>query len=265
MIKIFRKIRQNLLLEGKTGRYFKYALGEIVLVMIGILLALQVNNWNELRKSKQAKNVYIDRLINELKADTTAFSFHIKNVKSNANDGKYIMSIINENKPIVNNKEFVLRLQNIGRVSIPRKANNSFLDLQSSGNLKLFNNDFVVNAVRSYYVTEVDFWYERYIERTTEGFLPIVTEVLPFKIGEEIIKSEMKENSNLSPSLNLEYYKVSVSNEDLELILEKIRKQRDFNFHLKNATRAHLLQIRFLRESYNQASDLIKLLKNYKE
>ena len=50
MIKFFKRIRQNLLLEGKTGKYLKYAIGEIVLVMIGILLALQVNNWNEKRK-----------------------------------------------------------------------------------------------------------------------------------------------------------------------------------------------------------------------
>ena len=53
MIKFFRKIRYNLLSEGETrkptGRYFRYAIGEIFLVMIGILLALQVNNWNNQR------------------------------------------------------------------------------------------------------------------------------------------------------------------------------------------------------------------------
>ena len=49
MIKFFRKIRQNLLMENKTGKYLKYAIGEIFLVMIGILLALQVNNWNQER------------------------------------------------------------------------------------------------------------------------------------------------------------------------------------------------------------------------
>ena len=51
MIKFFRKIRQNLLSEGKTTKYLKYALGEIILVVIGILIALQVNNWNEERKN----------------------------------------------------------------------------------------------------------------------------------------------------------------------------------------------------------------------
>jgi len=47
MIKFFRKIRQNLLRENKTRKYYKYAIGEITLVVIGILIALQINNWNE--------------------------------------------------------------------------------------------------------------------------------------------------------------------------------------------------------------------------
>ena len=65
MIKIFRKIRQNLLMENKTGKYLKYAIGEIVLVMIGILLALQVNNWNENRKAEEKEL----KLLLELKDD----------------------------------------------------------------------------------------------------------------------------------------------------------------------------------------------------
>lgn len=63
MLKLFRKIRQNLLSQGKTLRYFKYAIGEIVLVVIGILIALQINNWNERRKAfiqelNQLENVF---------------------------------------------------------------------------------------------------------------------------------------------------------------------------------------------------------------
>ena len=52
MIKFFRKIRFNLLSENNTSKYFKYAFGEIILVVIGILIALQINNWNENRKNK---------------------------------------------------------------------------------------------------------------------------------------------------------------------------------------------------------------------
>jgi hypothetical protein len=69
MIKFFRKIRQNLLLEGKTGTYLKYAIGEILLVVIGILIALQVNNWNELRKTQRSETQFIENITSDLKRD----------------------------------------------------------------------------------------------------------------------------------------------------------------------------------------------------
>ena len=59
MIKFFRKIRQNLLSEGKTGKYLKYAIGEILLVVIGILIALQINNTNELRKQREEEAIIL--------------------------------------------------------------------------------------------------------------------------------------------------------------------------------------------------------------
>ena len=58
MIKFFRHIRKSLLMESKTYKYFKYALGEILLVMIGILLALQINSWNQKRLDRiEEKNI----------------------------------------------------------------------------------------------------------------------------------------------------------------------------------------------------------------
>ncbi|AGC78075.1 hypothetical protein LX97_03161 [Nonlabens dokdonensis] len=65
MIKFFRKIRQNLLSEGKTGKYFKYAIGEIVLVVIGILIALSINNLNEQRKANIKEQAILKRLEKE--------------------------------------------------------------------------------------------------------------------------------------------------------------------------------------------------------
>jgi hypothetical protein len=50
MINFFRKIRHKLMVKNKTATYFKYAIGEIVLVVIGILIALSINNWNESKK-----------------------------------------------------------------------------------------------------------------------------------------------------------------------------------------------------------------------
>ena len=57
-------------MENKTGKYFKYAIGEIVLVVIGILIALQINNWNEQQKKSKLKNEYVVSLTNDLAKDT---------------------------------------------------------------------------------------------------------------------------------------------------------------------------------------------------
>ncbi len=69
MIKFFRRIRQNLLSEQKTGQYLKYAIGEIVLVVIGILIALQINNWNENRKDATKEQELLLQLQSEFQSN----------------------------------------------------------------------------------------------------------------------------------------------------------------------------------------------------
>ena len=102
MIKFFRKIRQNLLSEGKTGKYFKYAIGEIILVVIGILIALQINNWNDNRiKQKKESNfitqIHQEFLLNRAELDTKRY-YHLKGYK-NANK---ILSMLPINADTVN-------------------------------------------------------------------------------------------------------------------------------------------------------------------
>jgi len=70
MIKFFRKIRYDLMEKNKTGKYFKYAIGEIVLVVIGILIALQINNWNENRKTDIITQSYYAQILFDLDKET---------------------------------------------------------------------------------------------------------------------------------------------------------------------------------------------------
>ena len=86
MIKFFRHIRQSLLMErptsGQTGnsiKYLKYALGEIILVVIGILIALQVNTWNELRKQDHEEIIIKEGLLAE-------FELALKEISADIND-----------------------------------------------------------------------------------------------------------------------------------------------------------------------------------
>ena len=68
---------------GKTGKYFKYAIGEIILVVIGILIALQINNWNEHRKEKMNERDLYSQLILDLQVDEKKINNYIKFYKDN--------------------------------------------------------------------------------------------------------------------------------------------------------------------------------------
>ncbi len=68
-MKFFQKIRRSLLSEGKTAGYLKYAIGEIALVVIGILIALQINNWNQSRKDDLALKEYLVKIRSHTLAD----------------------------------------------------------------------------------------------------------------------------------------------------------------------------------------------------
>ncbi|MGB5383087.1 MAG: DUF6090 family protein [Lutimonas sp.] len=75
MIKFLRQFRQNMISEGKTGRYLKYAIGEIVLVVIGILIALQINNWNENRKEYNKSRDLLAEFRKDLARDTVESNY----------------------------------------------------------------------------------------------------------------------------------------------------------------------------------------------
>jgi hypothetical protein len=69
MLRFFRRIRQKLLNEGSLKKYLIYAIGEIALVVIGILIALQINNWNESRKLRDKELEYLQGIKSDLEQD----------------------------------------------------------------------------------------------------------------------------------------------------------------------------------------------------
>lgn len=78
MFKLFRKIRYNLMSENKTGKYFKYAIGEIILVVIGILIALQINNWNQDRNNSNEEKTILTALKIEISENQTILEKDLK-------------------------------------------------------------------------------------------------------------------------------------------------------------------------------------------
>jgi len=142
MIKFFRKIRQNLLSEGKTGKYLKYAIGEIVLVVFGILIALQINNWNERRKIQSNQEKYLTLLKTEAENNLKEIR-NTKNAVSEMNIKQIVLyNLINIKQDTVTEKHLSESLFRIVSNLYKFKYENSALsDLKSSGNLKNILND----------------------------------------------------------------------------------------------------------------------------
>ena len=65
MLTFFRRIRKGLLGSGATSKYLLYAIGEVALVVVGILIALQINNWNEGKKESLLEQQYLVRISND--------------------------------------------------------------------------------------------------------------------------------------------------------------------------------------------------------
>ncbi|TXE19903.1 hypothetical protein ES692_01190 [Psychroserpens burtonensis] len=142
MIKIFRKIRQNALTEGKTGKYLKYALGEIILVMIGILLALQVNNWNIERTEDVRETKYQANIVLDLKKDLLRLDFLIEFRKNRLRGDQRLIQQINGTATnslteLTKNVVNTLMEENFS------PNNTTFLELSNSGNLNLISNDSI--------------------------------------------------------------------------------------------------------------------------
>ncbi|WP_298517534.1 DUF6090 family protein [uncultured Kordia sp.] len=102
MLKIFRSVRKRLLKDNKFKSYILYAIGEILLVMIGILLALQVNNWNERRKTKIQLNNTLSTIVNDLALDTLVAHQIIKYYEINQ---KNSLRVINKEITLDNYRE----------------------------------------------------------------------------------------------------------------------------------------------------------------
>ncbi len=94
MIKFFRKIRQKTLTENKFSNYLLYAVGEIVLVVIGILLALQINNWNENRKLKLKEVSSIKNLVEEIEFNNNVLQVVNKVDSTSLVYGKKMLALI---------------------------------------------------------------------------------------------------------------------------------------------------------------------------
>ena len=183
MIKFFRKIRQQLLIENKLSKYLIYAIGEIILVVIGILIALQINNWNQ----KKQDNNYEITMLTEVK---TALEKDISGLKSQLDYLEKIkksalkLALI-QNQPQYPNDSLNFHFEVVRKGGIGFSFNSSpYESLKSSGLDKISNPVLRKNMSHLYEIQlkGIDFWINVFILKRLEKKSDLINEMFEKKV-----------------------------------------------------------------------------------
>ena len=152
MIKFFRKIRQNLLSEGKTGKYFKYAIGEIILVVIGILIALSINNHNNNRQQREIEQAYLLSLQSEFKTNLEKINNCLTENHNHVKAVEHMLTLFDDKvRDTISEKETSDIIYSVFKgvpTYIPSKG--VLTDIISSGNLNLIQNEKLRQKIASF-------------------------------------------------------------------------------------------------------------------
>ena len=142
MIKFFRRIRQKLVTESKFSKYLLYAIGEVILVMIGILLALQVNNWNIDRTDRISESKYLNNIKLDLQKDLASLNYQLEFRKEKYKGTQKLVHQLN-GQPIDDLNELAYNVANTLMAERFTPNNSTYNELASSGNLNLITNDSI--------------------------------------------------------------------------------------------------------------------------
>ena len=119
------------------GKYFKYAIGEILLVVIGILIALQINNWNEQRKKEQKTAYYLNALTQELKENLEVITTTNININKDLNTtGNLRQRLRQKHATIDTLKQIALNEFNLFVYSFSKLNDNTYRTLQNTGHIE---------------------------------------------------------------------------------------------------------------------------------
>lgn len=151
MIKFFRKIRLQLFSENKFSKYLIYAIGEILLVVIGILIALQIGNINEERKKREQGIILKQALKTELKADIELIKYDLKYIEKDLKTiNSFAERLSNATADLDTLVQIVRHEYAITLVSVRELDKTTFKSLESTGTINLIGHD-LANNVSQYY------------------------------------------------------------------------------------------------------------------
>ncbi|RNC87986.1 MAG: hypothetical protein ED556_02005 [Winogradskyella sp.] len=171
MIKFFRRIRQKLVVENRFSKYLIYALGEIVLVVIGILIALQINNWNENNKIEKDINGSLRAMIDELNENETYFKYASNHAQTRKDGIQKILDgkASNDDKRLILNK--------FGQSVNSKPFNKIFELLKDEKKLQLIKDKALIKNINKFYeynllgLDDLADWHKGFVGDNIDPFI----------------------------------------------------------------------------------------------
>jgi len=157
MIKFFRKIRQQLLTENKFGKYLIYAIGEVFLIVIGILVALSLSNWNQRRFDNINETKYLLKISEELKSSSEYLYTFVFDRMTRKIEGLNLAKEYCENKLVIKDTLGFLNKVSYGAVfsgGISFGSNSVYKELLNTGNFQLIKEDTIKNTLSTLYISQ---------------------------------------------------------------------------------------------------------------
>ena len=182
MLTFFRQLRKGFLESGQARKYTLYATGEIALVVIGILMALQINNWNDSRINQNRVRNNISGLLIDLRKDSTTLLKSLVRIQEDMDVIESFKNRLNSSEATLDTLKQIARYEFSPVVSTNQLGNNNLYNtLVMSGEINLFERKIIeeINAYYSYYdevkISERDHWnlylntIRQYIEQFTHN------------------------------------------------------------------------------------------------
>ena len=194
MIPLFRKIRKKMADDNKPLKYLRYAIGEIVLVVIGILIALQVNNLNENRISTLSQQKLLHKLTSDLDYDITHFNEIDSLYNNDLNEIDYVFeeALSQKNHKLINSNQMVAGR---GSVLYLKVTKSTYEEMMNTGLLYQLSNSELKSKLNAYY-----------------------------ELADFVLEKENRDNQNLNNWI------LGIKNDDSKKIVMRLREHRNLDY-----------------------------------
>ena len=258
MIPIFRKIRKKMADDNKPLKYLRYAIGEIILVVIGILIAISINNWNEERKEGFIEQKYLTRLLVDLENNYKTLTFSKGLSKDRINQINLLTDVIKN--PVLSNenpKQIIESIEKVTWRSYLPLSKIVYNELLNSGKMSLIQSEKLRELLSNYYGT-ADHWEmilnledaQKEFSHATAGLL-----------SKEIL-SAIENSESIDKTKSTHYIDIDIEVKDVDRIVQELSSKNEAIKWLPKIYHYHILADKVITNLSTQNETLKKIVQS---